>query len=244
MMSSNPIYCPVCEKQLVITHYERYQDISEHACDPNGRPSLKCGYQCPDPHCLSSLLNYSWIESGEAYPDPPKGISWSECDKRMCEASKSGMDFALNSWQHYYQDGKNKREKRAIKIKLFNYRIDFEPKPKGHKYPVNKQYLPSLFRWSVTYWKKDKDGMGYLHLIPDWRMVKFCINKFKKSYNLAVAKRSKRDIKECLEMAECRDSWGYKDDRRYRRIAGWIIRNIFKGRYQIIKALQTSEGVK
>lgn len=242
-MSSHSIYCPVCEKQMTITHYGRYQDTSEEVSNPNGEPSKKPGYQCPDPNCISTILNFSWIESGEAYSDPPKGVSYSEAHRRLKSASKSGMYYALNSWEHYYRTGKNAIEKRRIKIRIFGYRIDFEPKIKGHKYPMDKKYTPSLFRWTVTYWKKEENGRGYLHILPDWKMVGFCIRRFKKSYDKALAKRSKEDIKVCLEMSECIDSFGIKEDRRYRKITGWIIRNIMRGRYEIIKGLQTSEGL-
>ena len=128
------LFCPVCKNKLVITHRGRYEDLTEHVSNPNGTPSMKDGYQCTNVDwCVASHLNFTWISDGDCFSNPPEGIGFSEANRRLKKASVSGMEFALNSWNHYYNLGKNKIKERRKEFHLGKYKIAIEPKEKGYK---------------------------------------------------------------------------------------------------------------
>jgi hypothetical protein len=239
-MEKESIYCPVCKSKLEITHRDRYEDLSEHVSNPNGTPSMKDGYQCLNvAWCEASLLNFSWIQDGECYAKPPDGVSWSDANRRLKEASVSGMNYALNSWNHHYNLGKKKIEERKKSFRLGKYRIDIEPKAKGYKYPDHKQYMPSTFRWKYEIWKKSDDVDGcYTSVILTHRMVLYCIRTFNSSYKSAIynPERNKNSIKECMDRIEC-TQWKSKDDRLYARISSFLVNLLYPIKCRNIRRL-------
>ena len=68
------IKCPCCDSVLVVTHQERYQDLSEHVSNPNRQPSMKDGYQCPNTDCIANICDVAWIEDGDTVIDPTSGV--------------------------------------------------------------------------------------------------------------------------------------------------------------------------
>lgn len=240
-MKEGEIYCPVCKSKLEITHRDRYQDLSEHVSNPNGKPSMKDGYQCLNVDwCEASNLNFTWIQDGDCYTKPPEDVSWADANRRLKSASVSGMEFALNSWNHYYHLGKKKIEERKKSFRLGKYKIDIEPKEKGHKYPTHKQYMPSTFRWKYQLWK-ETEGKGegyYTSITPNHRMVLYCIRSFKSSYRSAMynPERNKNSIKECMYRIEC-ISCGSKDDRLFAKIASFLIRTLYPRKCRAIRNL-------
>jgi hypothetical protein len=238
-MEKKSIYCPVCKSKLGVTHRGRYEDLSEHVSDPNGTPSMKDGYQCLNVDwCEASHLNFTWIQDGDCYPKPPEGVSWSEANKRLKEASVSGMEYALNSWNHYYNLGKKKIEDRKKSFRIGKYRIDIKPKEKGYKYPEHKQYMPSTFRWEYQIWKKSENMSGYTSIVPTHRMVLHCIRSFKSSYKSAIynPEKNKNSIKECMDRINC-TQWGTKDDRTYAKISSFLIKIMYPRKCETIRSL-------
>lgn len=220
------IKCPCCQKDLEITHRERYEDLGEHVCDPNGTPSLKDGYQCMNKYCIANNLNCSWIEDGDIYIDPPKEISWSVAHRTIEKISVSGMYWALNSWNHYYGLGKKKTEKRTIKINLIKWKINIIPKENGWDYPEEKRYNPSWWRYKFEIWKKAGEH-SYVNIIPVHMMVIYCIKKFNRNYKLWKKNHNDHVLKELKDEIYCKTSWGEKDDRFYAKISSFLINLLY-----------------
>jgi hypothetical protein len=219
--------CPCCEKDLEVTHKERYQDLGEHVCSPNSIPSMKNGYQCLNKYCIANNLNCSWIEDGEIYIDPPKEISWSVAHRTIENCSVSGMYWALNSWNHYYQLGKKKTENRTIKIDLIKWKFNIIPKEKGWNYEEHERYNPSFWRYKLEIWKKTGDHT-YVNVIPIPKMVIFCIKQFNRNYKSWKKSGSKYALNECLNEIQCKTSWGKKDDRTYARISSFLVNLLYR----------------
>lgn len=226
-MSKKKLLCPVCRTELQITHRGRYQDLSEHVSNPNGEPCLKDGYQCTNVDwCEASNLNFTWIADGEVYSNPPEGVSWSEANETLKSRSTSGMGYALNSWYHYYEKGKAEIAKRKKKIKIGNYIIAIEPLMMGHKYPIEKEYMPSRFRWRYEIWRKSKRNETYTAVTLLHVMVRHYLRSFKESYrSLMRDPGNKRSMTECLEYING-ERWGRKDDRSFARVSRVLI-NLF-----------------
>jgi hypothetical protein len=188
---------------------------------------MKAGYQCLNVDwCEASHLNFTWIQDGDCYTKPPEGVSWSDANRRLKEASVSGMEFALNSWNHYYNLGKKKIEERKKSFRIGKYKIDIKPKEKGYKYPDHKQYMPSTFRWEYQIWKKSENMSGYTSIVPTHRMVSHCIRTFNSSYKSAIynPEKNKNSIKECMDRINC-THWGTKDDRTFAKISSFSTKN-------------------
>jgi len=220
------IKCPCCEKDLEITHKERYEDLSEHVSDPNGIPSIKNGYQCMNEYCIANNLNCSWIEDGEIYINPPEGIKWTVAHRIIERASVSGMYWALNSWNHYYGLGKKKTKKRTIKINLIKWKINIIPKEKGWNYPEDERYNPSWWRYKIEIWKKTGDH-SYVNLIPVHTMVIFCIKKFNRNYKLWKENHNDHVFKELKNEIYCKTSWGENDDRFYAKVSSFLVNFLY-----------------
>jgi hypothetical protein len=226
-MENPNLKCPCCETELVLTHQGRYQDLCEHVSQPNREPSLKDAYQCPNEYCVANNLNASWIEGGEIFINPPKGIKWTVAHRTIEKASVSGMYWALNSWQHHYEGGKKAIARYKFSINLYWYKFDFEPKDKGHKYPTEIQYQPNLWKWKTQIWKREKNGASYVGVIPFWRMVKFSIGKFNSEYALWKENGNKNSLKECFNGAMGIAPWGAIDTRFYTKFTKvWL--QVFK----------------
>jgi len=239
-MKDKSIYCPVCKSKLEVTHRGRYENLEEHVSNPNGTPSMKAGYQCLNVDwCEASHLNFTWIQDGDCYTNPPEGVSWSEANRRLEKASVSGMMFALNSWNHYYNLGKKKIEERKISFRIGKYKIVIKPKEKGYKYPEHKQYMPSTFRWRYEIWKEAENRKGcYTSVIPTHRMVLHCIGSFKRSYKSAIynPEKNKSSIKDCMDRINC-THWGTKDDRTFAKISSFLIRIMYPRKCKKIRNL-------
>jgi hypothetical protein len=232
------IFCPICKSKLEVTHQGRYQDRCEHVSQPNREPSLKDGYQCTNlAWCKATVYNFTWISDGEYYINPPDGISYSEASKALKELSTSGLEYALNSWNHHYELGKKAIEARKKVIKIGKYKIDIEPKERGYDYPVETQYQPRRFGWKFQYWKETRDGC-YTSITPTYRMVKYYFRQFNQHYRniLHNAEKNKNSIKGAMEIIDC-IHWGRPDDRGFARISSFLIRVLYYNRVKKIRRL-------
>jgi hypothetical protein len=231
--------CPCCKTDLVFTHEGRYQDLGEHVCSPNREPSMKRAYQCTNSECVAHQVNASWIEDGEIFINPPESIGWSEAHRMVEAASIAGTYFAIDSWNYHYELGKRAIKARTRSFEFGKWKINIIPQEKGWNSPEHLQYQPHLWKKKIEYWKKTEDGHGYTNYIPDWRMVRFCIRKFKDNYNEWKRTGGERPLKECINEILCRTSWGTPDDRRYAKISSFIVRYFMAGKsIEVIKAYQ------
>lgn len=232
------IYCPVCKSPLVVTHTGRYEDLSEHVSNPNGNPSLKDGYQCTNVDwCEISSLNFTWILDGDCFTNPPEGVGYGEAMRRLKSSSVSGMTFALNSWNHYYQKGQNAIKGWKRTFEIGKYKVVFMPKEWGYKYPDEKRYNPCWYKWKMELWKKEGDYSTMI--IPTFTMIKFSISKFLSDYKSAIynPKANKFSVRECLGLIK------NEDDRAYRKISSFIVRTFFPSKCNVIKILAQKEGI-
>jgi hypothetical protein len=213
----------------VFTHEGRYEDLSEHVSNPNGTPSMKKAYQCPTEDCVSYKVNASWIEDGEIFIDPPENIGWSEAHRMVESASTTGTYYAIDSWNHHYELGKRAVKAKTIKINLGKWKINIIPREKGWNYPEDQRHQPHPWKRRFEYWKKSSD-YGYTNVIPDLRMVRFCIGKFNRNYQEWKETGSDRALKECMNEILCQTSWGTPDDRRYAKISSFIVKYFYAGK--------------
>jgi hypothetical protein len=239
METNKELQCPICSSTLEITHQERYEDLSDHVCNPNGTPSLKDGYQCPNENCLAHQLHASWISDGGMYIDSSKlapGITWTEAHRTIEQLSQSGMYYALNSWEHHYNVGKAAIAARKKTFKLGNYKLKVEPREKGYNYPLELQYLPKKFSYRFEWWKKDGDG--YVNIMPTHRMVSYYLREFNVAYkNLMNTDKPKvEDLKKCLGYIDC-IHYNYKDDRSFAKISAFLIKTIYPYKVHKVRTL-------
>jgi hypothetical protein len=233
-MKKSNLKCPCCETELVLTHQGRYQDLCEHVSQPNREPSLKDAYQCPNEYCVANNLNASWIEGGEIFINPPEGIKWTVAHRTIEKTSVSGMYWALNSWQHHYEGGKKAIARYKFSINLYWYKFDFEPDHKGHKYPIEIQYQPNLWKWKTQIWKRQTEPyVSWVGFIPFWTMVKFLIDKFNREYLLWKENGNKNSLNECFNTAMGIASCGAVDDRNYAKFTKYLL--------QILKPQEVNE---
>jgi len=59
------ILCPICKSELKPSSIKRVETLSEHVTNPNGIPSEKQLYNCPNDKCKSHLYGIEWLDCGE-----------------------------------------------------------------------------------------------------------------------------------------------------------------------------------
>jgi hypothetical protein len=208
-----------------VTHRERYQDTSEHVSSPNREPSMKDGYQCMNEYCIANNLRCTWINDGEIFIHQPNGIKWTVAHNVIKKCSVSGQYYALDSWMHYYESGKEAIRRRKIRLNIFNRRIEIEPKEKGYKYSEDQRYNPSLWRYKFTFWKKTEDH-SYTLIVPDVQMIKFSIRQFKNYYSRVIEGDEGYSLEKCFEYLFGKEN---QKEKRYEKISRWIF-SIFYGK--------------
>jgi hypothetical protein len=235
--------CPCCEKPLEVTHRERHQDLSEHVSSPNRDPSMKNGYQCMNEYFIANNLRCTWIDDGEIYIDPPKCINWSVAHRTIEKSSVSGMYYALDSWMHYYESGKNEIKRRTKVINAFNYRVEIEPKAKGWKYPEDQRYHPSLFRYNFRFWKKTGEH-SYSLIVPVLRMIRFTIKEFNNSYKRVIEHNDDRSLEKCFEYLFGKVTTNPLPEKRYMKISRLILSIFYQEKKKNIVSLYQEKFLK
>ena len=59
--------CPKCKTNLVASGYSKHETLIEHVCDPNGTPSEKPEFRCPN-KCYPKRV--FWDTYGDYYIKP------------------------------------------------------------------------------------------------------------------------------------------------------------------------------
>jgi hypothetical protein len=208
MGEKNNLACPCCLKELKITHQECYESLSEHVSGTS-QPSMKDGYQCVNDSCVANNLEAAWIDDGDFFLSKrPKIIRYLVAKKIIEKFSNNNGCYAVNSWNYYYNKGKENIKKMTFSVNFHYFKIWFEPREKGWKLPIEKQYEPSLLKWKVSLYVKN--DMGYVHVIPFWRMTSFILKNFKASYDNWVTNHNKYSLEECVKTLTERDARFYK----------------------------------
>jgi len=234
------IKCPCCLNVLEVTHQDRYQDLSEHVSNPNGLPSLKDGYQCPDTECIANKCDVVWIEDGDYFLGKrPDNITRSELINAL--EKRYGIADAVDSWNFHYNLGKEAIKKKTRKLNLYWYKFVFSPKEKGWNYEVEERHQPNLWKWRVEIWKRTCD-YTYTNVIPFWRMTAFCLRQFKNAYQNWKETESKTSLKAAYCTAHSLEEWGMSPDKRFfSRLAGLIIQVFYPNR---VKELNSAIKLK
>lgn len=187
--------CPCCEKELIVTHRDRYQDHSEHVASPNSTPSMKDGYQCLDQYCIANNLGATWIEDGEIYMDTPDGIKITVAHRVIEKMSVSGMYWALDSWNHSYQGMIRDQKAKTFSVKFNKHKFTFVPNftTDWDKNPT--EYTIKPFSWKIEWWKKDDHDTGcYSYVTPVFRTIRWRIGDFKRSVEKMHSEQSALDL--------------------------------------------------
>lgn len=219
MLSNKKLQCPCCATELVVTHKDRYQDLGEHVSNPNGVPSLKEGYQCTNEWCVchESNLNCSWIEDGSIYISPPGKFKWTLAHEIIKKMSSTGRYYALNSREDDYEELSELEE---INIRRFTI-FDLTIKSTVEFYRSESGVPMSRFFPKIEY------IYNGVYVIPFWRMTKFNIKRFAKSYTSAL-KGDKRNIEICYKIANGISAFGEKkDDRFFSKLSSILLRTFF-----------------
>jgi len=74
--SLGSIHCPICKTPLVQTGRRRLESLGEHCSDPNGTPSLKSAYGCPNADCPACQDALMWDPDGGYYGAKREGADW------------------------------------------------------------------------------------------------------------------------------------------------------------------------
>lgn len=243
------IYCPICEKELIVTHRERYESLDEHVSDPNGTPSLKDGYECSDENCFSRFLKVSWTEDGSEYIDVPSDMTLAHAYELLKERCKDGMYEAIGSWQRGYEMMSRKKKKKSIELNLFWFLIHVEPQYRQvfPNEPLNmaqeigmEKKDPHAWVFTGRKWKwfKKTNAGTYQSFIPIWTIVKMKMKDFNLHYHKALEKNPE-SIKALMKIYKDSAYWSeYQREPRYWfRVANRILRFLYKDRFEIIENL-------
>jgi hypothetical protein len=213
------IQCPCCSTELVVTHRGRYEDLTEHVSNPNGKPTLKDGYQCPNEWCVCHPhnINCTWIEDGDLFVSPPLDFKWTVAHQVIKKMSVTGRYYAINSWNDDYEELKE-----LEKIHTRRYNIC------GLTIKVSKIYYRSKTgKPASNFLPKVEYIIGGSYVIPFWRMTSFQIRRFAHSYSKALEGKE-RDLDECYRIANSLPVFGEgKDDRFFSRLSSFLLRTFF-----------------
>jgi hypothetical protein len=240
-MKKENLYCPFCKGSLMVTHQDRYEDLAEHVCDPNGTPSMKDGYDCLNEECLA-YGTHTWVESGEYYMSRPKDIEYQIWEDRRKHYAGGENYFAIGSWQYHYTRGKDAIKAKTKSINLHWYKLNLYPQEKGWNYEIEERHMPHPWKWKLEIWKRASE-YGYTHVIPFWRMTAFSIRQFRQSYSTWKETGNARSLKAAYCDAHSLDEWNMKlDPRFYSRLASWIIRLVYLNQVKALnKAMQSTK---
>ena len=212
--------CPCCEKELIVTHRDRYQDQSEHVSNPNGTPSMKDGYQCLDQYCIANNLGATWIEDGEIYMDPPDGVKTTVAHRVIEKMSVTGMYWALDSWNNSYQGMIRDQKAKTFSVRFFKHKFTFVPKFDTDYDKNPTEYTIKPFSWKIEWWKKDSDMEGcYTSVTPVFRIIKWRIGDFKRGVEKM---HSEKDAIDLMTYIAGNEKWGIST--KTSNFIGWWIR--------------------
>lgn len=222
-----------------MTHQERYQSLSEHVSSPNSEPSLKNGYQCSTPDCIANVACATWTDDGEIYVSSeklPPGLDWNSAHRSIERASVTGMYYALDSWCNSYFLMEKDKKRRQHTFTIGKWVIHVIPKYRSAKVEGVTVYRRKKFSWKFEYWKSVDEG-SFVYVTPWPKMVRLCIEEFKRCYNSALYSHDKESIRTCLKHVR------KGSEKFYQRVTRWILLTFYSTRVEIIEDLAKREDV-
>ena len=212
--------CPCCEKELTVTHQDRYESMDEHVS--GGEPSMKNGYQCTDMYCVGNNLGVTWILEGDPFVDPPEGIKSSVAFEMLKKLSVTGNYYALDSWNSKYEKMQQEKKRLKKKLSIGKWKADIYPVFSSND---DGEWKRKRFKFKVELWKKTPEGT-YTNFIPTHTMVIFSLKKFTRNMGRAIEGETSA-MEECYNTIQCLSSWGEPDKRSYARISSFLVKIMF-----------------
>jgi len=160
--------CPSCRTELIVTGQARLETLDEHVTNPNGIPSLKDKYICPNEDCAIAHNSF-WDEWGGHY---------CEDFRESSELQKAGHFIDNNtgpfgSWERKSNVEIYKKDENYDFGRIGRFRFH-----KCYSYEADEDGNILKRRWRVQIWKRDNRlGMDTLH-IPGIKMLFFSIGQF------------------------------------------------------------------
>jgi len=175
----NTMKCPVCRTELIVPCSRVYQDLCEHVCDPNGRPSSKPSHECPNKYCTANGAVF-WDDMGDLY------VMDTDAFKKIKFIDGNDAPFGSFSRQNKIEICKSDENYdfltfKKFKIKrVFSYKADLDGnilKRKGH----------------FEIWRKS--SQGYVHHVGNLRMIRHMIGSIHSDFKLRGVKYTIEHLK-------------------------------------------------
>ena len=157
--------CPICRTELIVTGQERLETLSEHVCDPNGEPSLKDKYECPNRECVA-FGELCWNDWGERYGG---GFNFPE----ELFIYKNDAPFGSFQRKANVEIGKHDEDH-----PLFGLETRWGLIRVVYKYTSNTDGDILSRKRTYEIWSKDRGGIGYYVHPLGIHMLIFCIKDF------------------------------------------------------------------
>jgi len=158
--------CPSCKTELVVKGQERLQTLGEHICNPNGVPSFKDKYVCPNADCIVAS-NVFWNSDGELYCE-----DFQKSHLHMQEGAYVDNNNApFGSFRRKCNVEIYKKDENHTIFRMGKYRFE-----KVYSYQSNENGEILKRKWGVRIWKKE-GNLETLH-IPGIKMLIFSIKQF------------------------------------------------------------------
>lgn len=232
--------CPVCRKELVKGKDERYETLEEHVSDPNGTPSVKETFRCPDENCrINKKFEGFWDWYGDFY------------SHEYCP----GEDFiALDSHRKQADVEISKRDENFTFFRTYSWKFRIVFKYKANTMGEVVKRTPTIeiqkrhwdsFKDYFTWYFQNKDKRSW----PSWclhhtnyRMYKFCLKEFYKllaELYCSYENDSWEEIYKWLEKVENKlddlrqkSTWGKKGKYKFLVKWDWYRRASYKKAYK------------
>jgi len=147
--------CPICKTTLVPGSQKKYETLADHVCNPNGSPSLRDTFNCPNESCEACKDGIFWADDGEGcYGDLRKKYPWIDNNDQPFDSPHRAIHF-----QYSYHD-----EDRSF---IVHRKVNYESNDHGDKVGKKVRYTLSI----------RKDG-GYVHYISGIHMFLYGMRCF------------------------------------------------------------------
>lgn len=157
--------CPICRTELVVTGQDRLETLSEHVCDPNGTPSMKDKYECPNSSCKAFGV-LCWNDWGERY-----GSTREITDDLFI----GNNDAPFGSFQRKANVEISKKDENHS---LFGIETRWGLIEVVYKYTSNTDGDILSKKRTYQIWIKDRKGCGYIIHTLGIHMLIFCVKDF------------------------------------------------------------------
>jgi uncharacterized protein YbaR (Trm112 family) len=199
--------CPICKTTLVLKDQGYYETLGEHVSNPNGYPSLKDGWGCPNEACPANKDNLSWLSDGEGPYHEKIGIEYPYINNNSgpfgSYQRKSNVAFP-----DYFK-------KKRLWVNLWAFKLVFEWKLTGDEegnIVTRRIHCDLITRKNTMY-------TSGIH------MFFYCMNNLHSNFARWQITGSKWDLKTVLEYVDPEyQKW---DKRWWKRLVKWYAKKKF-----------------